>query len=165
MEIDILIEDDGWNEDALERLAGEAFAATLDALGLDPAAFAVSILACGDARIAELNAEFRGKPTPTNVLSWPSEERAAEAPGEMPDLPEAAPGGPSEELGDIALALGVISREAEEAGRPFEQHLAHLLVHGLMHLLGFDHITDADADLMEKLETAILARMGVPDPY
>jgi probable rRNA maturation factor len=165
MEIDILIEDDGWDEEVLERLAGEAFAAALDALGLDPAAFAVSILACGDARIAELNAEFRGKPVPTNVLSWPSEERAAETPGQMPDLPGPVPGGPPEELGDIALALGVISREAEEAGRPFEQHLAHLLVHGLMHLLGFDHIEDADADLMEKLETVILARMGVPDPY
>ena len=165
MDIDILIEDEGWHAPALEALAERACAATLQELGLDPDCFAVSILACDDARIGTLNAEFRGKPTPTNVLSWPAEDRAAETPGAMPALPEPDPSGPPEELGDIALALGVLTREAEAGGKPFEDHLAHLLVHGLLHLLGFDHITDPDAALMESLETRILARLGVPDPY
>ena len=165
MEIDILIEDDGWDKSALEALAAQACETTLDELGLEPQQYAVSILACGDERIATLNAEFRGKPAPTNVLSWPSEDRAAATPGEMPHLPHPNPVGPSEELGDIALALGVLTREALEGGKPFEHHLAHLLVHGLLHLLGFDHITDPDAALMEGIETRVLARLGVPDPY
>jgi probable rRNA maturation factor len=165
MEIDILIEDNGWDEAALEALAAQASEATLEELGLEPQQFTVSILACGDDRIATLNAEFRGKPAPTNVLSWPSAERAAAAPGEMPPLPRPKPVGPPEELGDIALALGVLTREAREGGKPFEHHLAHLLVHGLLHLLGFDHITDPDAALMEGIETRVLARLGVPDPY
>lgn len=168
MEIDILIEDDGWDAEALERLAGDALSVTLAELGLGPEGIAVSILACGDERIAALNAEFRGKPTPTNVLSWPSEDRAAEVAGEMPDLSDLAGlpvDRPPEELGDIALALGVLTREAEEAGKPFDHHLTHLLVHGVLHLLGFDHISDPDAALMEGLETRILARLGIPDPY
>jgi len=165
MEIDILIEDDGWHAAALEALTAAACAAVMAELQLDPARFAVSILACDDARIATLNAEFRGKPTPTNVLSWPSEDRAADAPGDMPHLPVVPADGPPEELGDIALALGVVTREAAEAGKPVDQHLTHLIVHGLLHLLGFDHTTDPDAALMEGLETRILATLGVPDPY
>ncbi|NKX43228.1 rRNA maturation RNase YbeY [Roseicyclus persicicus] len=165
MEIDILFEDDGWDEAGVTALAEAACTAALAELGLDPARFAVSILAAGDDRIAGLNAEFRGKPVPTNVLSWPAEERGAETPGAMPDLPDPDADGPPEELGDIALAQGVLAREAAEAGKPFDHHLAHLMVHGLLHLLGFDHIDDADAALMEGLETRILARLGVPDPY
>ncbi len=165
LEIDILIEDDAWSEDQLEAQAQAVFATTLEDLGLEPSQFSVSILACSDDRIAALNADFRDKPTPTNVLSWPSEDRAAPVAGEMPHLPPPNPVGPPEELGDIALAHGVLTREAVEAGRPFEHHLAHLLTHGLLHLLGFDHIQDADADLMEGIETRILARLGVPDPY
>jgi probable rRNA maturation factor len=165
MEIDILIESGDWSEDALETLAARAFDTALDELGLDPAQFTVSLLAAGNDRIAGLNAQFRGKPVPTNVLSWPSEERAAASPGEMPHLPRANPVGPPEELGDIALAYGVVAEEAAAAGKPFEHHVLHLLVHGLLHLLGFDHETDADAELMESLETRVLARLGVPDPY
>jgi probable rRNA maturation factor len=165
MDIDILIEDETWDEAALEALARTCCAQALAELGLDPDGFALSILACDDARIATLNAEFRGKPTPTNVLSWPAEDRAADAPGTMPHLPVAGADGAPEELGDIALALGVVTREAVEAGKPFEHHLAHLIVHGLLHLLGFDHMTDPDAALMEDLETRILARLGIPDPY
>jgi len=165
MDIDILIEDHGWNDTRLDAVARAACVATLADLGLAPEGFAVSILACGDDRIATLNAEFRGKPVPTNVLSWPSEDRAAARPGDMPRLPVAGADGPPEELGDIALSLGVLTREAAAAGRPFEQHLSHLTVHGLLHLLGFDHTTDPDAALMEGLETRILASLGVPDPY
>jgi probable rRNA maturation factor len=164
-EIDILIEAGGWSENMLDDLARQAFDAALDELGLDPDRFAVSLLACDDARIAALNEAFRGKPKPTNVLSWPSEERAAASPGEMPHLPRPDPVGPPLELGDIALAWETCALEAAELGRPMEHHLSHLLTHGLLHLLGFDHETDADAELMEGLETRMLARLGVPDPY
>ncbi|MBY6202087.1 rRNA maturation RNase YbeY [Maritalea mobilis] len=165
IDVDILIEADAWDETALETLAPKAFEAALVELALAPDGFAVSLLACDDDRIATLNAEFRGKPTPTNVLSWPSDERGAETPGDMPDLPTLTGDGPPEELGDIALAYQTCAREAAEAGKPLEDHLAHLLVHGLLHLLGFDHETDKDAELMEHLEVRILARLGVPDPY
>jgi len=165
MEIDILFEDPAWDATALAPLAQTACHAALVELGLMPDHFAVSILACDDDRIANLNAEFRGKPTPTNVLSWPSEDRAPELPGAMPDLPEINEDDPPEELGDIALAFGVLTREAAAADKPFDHHLTHLLVHGLLHLLGFDHINDADAALMEGFETRILARLGIPDPY
>jgi probable rRNA maturation factor len=165
MEIDILIEDPAWQATALEALAAAAFRASLAALELPAERFAVSVLACDDARIATLNQSFRAKPTPTNVLSWPAEDRAADRPGDMPQLPVVAAGDGPVELGDIAIAHGVITREASAAGIPFDHHLSHLLVHGLLHLLGFDHINDADADLMEGLETRILARLGIPDPY
>lgn len=165
MEIDILIEDPAWEATGLESLAAVAFRATLMALDLTPDRFAVSLLACDDTRISALNGQFRAKPTPTNVLSWPAEDRAAARPGDMPQLPHADADGPPVELGDIAITLGVVTREAAEAGKPFDDHLCHLLVHGLLHLLGFDHIRDADAALMEGLETTILARLGIPDPY
>ena len=165
MEIDILIEAGDWSETTLETLATRAFDTALDELGLEPDVFAVSLLAADDARIAALNGEFRGKPSPTNVLSWPSEERAAASPGEMPHLPRPVIPGPPTELGDIALGYETCAREAAETDRPLEHHLSHLLVHGLLHLLGFDHETDEDADLMEGLETRVLARLGVPDPY
>lgn len=164
MEIDILIEAHSWDDTGLDALAEVAFATTLRELGKEPALFAVSILACDDARIAMLNADFRGKAQATNVLSWPAEE-VETAPGDMPRLPMPEAGDPPHELGDIALAHETIAREAADAGRTFAQHLSHLLVHGLLHLLGFDHISDPDAELMEGLETRILARLGIPDPY
>lgn len=165
MEIDVLIEDDAWAALDLEAMAGAACAAVMDAFELEPSQFAFSILAADNARIAELNAEFRGKPTPTNVLSWPSEERAAAASGEMPHLPHPNPVGPPEELGDIALAFETCAAEATAAGKSLADHITHLIVHGAMHCLGFDHETNSDAALMEGLETRILARLGVPDPY
>ncbi len=164
MEIDILVEDASWDDVDLEAVAQKAGTATLNALGLMPEAFAVSILACDDDRIAALNADFRDKPTPTNVLSWPSEDRYV-AIGQMPLLPDSAASGPPSELGDIAIAHGVCTREAADMDRPFEHHVTHLLVHGMLHLLGFDHIVDADASLMEGIETRVLATLGVPDPY
>jgi probable rRNA maturation factor len=165
MELDILIEDTAWDALDLEAMARDATRATLHALSLDPDAYALSLLAADDARIAALNADFRGKPTPTNVLSWPAEERAAMTPGAMPDLPKADADCPPVELGDIALAHGTCAREAREGGKPLAHHTTHLIVHGLMHCLGFDHETEADAALMEQLETRILASLGVPDPY
>lgn len=119
----------------------------------------LALLACDDGRIAVLNADFRDKPTPTNVLSWPSEDRAAETPGGAPLAPE------DPELGDIAIAFDTCEREAAQAGKPMADHVTHLVVHGMLHLLGYDHIDDADAALMEGLETEILGKMGLSDPY
>ncbi len=159
MSVDIIVDSGGWDEGQLTALAKQATDATLSQLGLAPDAYEVSLLGCDDARIAELNRDFRDKPAPTNVLSWPSRDRAADTPGASPDLPDAG------ELGDIAIAYDTCAREAAEAARPFAAHVTHLLVHGTLHLLGYDHITDQDAALMEGLEVEILATLGLPDPY
>lgn len=163
--VDCLIEDDRWEAFGLEALASRAVTATLAELGLPARGLTLCLMGCDDARIAELNTEFRGKPVPTNVLSWPSEERAPDTPGARPDLPE--PGTPEdpEELGDIAIAYETCAREAAEAGKPMADHVTHLVVHGFLHLLGYDHIDDADATLMEATEVATLARLGLCDPY
>lgn len=164
--IEALIEDPAWAALGLDDLAETAAAATLRHLGLDPAGYEISLLGCGDARIAGLNADFRGKPTPTNVLSWPSADRAAARPGALPDLPgPGLAGGTPTELGDIAIAYGICAAEAAVAGIPLRQHVTHLVVHGVLHLLGFDHIDDAEAELMERIESAILTGMALPDPH
>ena len=144
-----------------EALAEKAARAALAQLEMDAQEWEIAVLACDDARIAKLNTEFRDKPTPTNVLSWPSEERGAEEDGGVPFPPE----GPDTELGDIAIAFETCEREATAAGKPMTEHVTHLVVHGVLHLLGYDHIRDKDATLMEGLETAILGKMGFSDPY
>ena len=160
MTVDLICEDARWGD--LEPLAERAAAAALLGVGLEPAAYEISILACDDARIAALNTDFRQKGTATNVLSWPSDERGAMAEGEMPSPPSL----PTEaELGDIAIAYDTCAREAAEAGKPFEDHVTHLIVHGTLHLLGFDHVRDGDATLMEGLESEILGKLDIPDPY
>ena len=161
MTTDILIEDDRWSAVDLAGLADRAAQATLAHLGLVPGDWEVVVLACDDARIAVLNAEFREKPTPTNVLSWPSEDRAADDPGAIPVPPE----GPDPELGDIAIAYDTCAREAVEAGKSLPDHATHLIVHGILHLLGYDHIRDKDATLMEETEVAILGKLGLDNPY
>lgn len=157
--IDVIVESETWDEDALMSLANTAIGATLAHFDLDAQSFEIALLACDDARIAELNGDFRAKPTPTNVLSWPSEERSPDVPGTHPEAPDDI------ELGDIAIAFETCTREAETQNKPFEAHVSHLLVHGTLHLLGYDHINDADALLMEQLEREILGKMGIPDPY
>lgn len=160
MTVDTIIEDPRWGDiDALAQIATDA---TLDRLGVESSVFEISVLACDDARIATLNADFRGKPRPTNVLSWPSAERGVAVAGEMPVMPQPGPDG---ELGDIAIAFDTCAREAAEAGKSMEDHTTHLLVHGTLHLLGFDHERDRDATLMEGLETEILGKLGIADPY
>lgn len=162
MTVDLIIEDPRWADADLAALAEQAVEAALHGVGLDPQAFEVSLLACDDARIAVLNAEFRDKGQPTNVLSWPSEERAPEVDGEPP----LAPSLPMDaELGDIAIAYDTCAREAKEGGIPFAHHVTHLLVHGTLHLLGYDHIRDGDAALMEGQEAQILRNLDIPDPY
>lgn len=153
---DCVIEDDRWTEAGLEALAGRAVAAALEWHGIGGE---VVVLGCDDARIAALNADFRGKPSATNVLSWPSVEHLPRDPGARPDLPEAG------ELGDIAIAFDTCTAEAEAQAKPFADHVSHLLVHATLHLLGYDHLNDADAELMESTERAILQQLQIPDPY
>ena len=160
--VDTVIEDDRWLDAGLEPLAEQAAEATLLHVGLDPEAWEIAVLGCDDARIAALNEDFRDKAAPTNVLSWPSEDRGAEIDGAMPDLPEA---GPDPELGDIAIAYDTCAKEAEAAGKPMRDHVTHLIVHGILHLLGYDHVRDKDATLMERTEVEILGKLGLPDPY
>ncbi|MBN2630125.1 MAG: rRNA maturation RNase YbeY [Rhodobacteraceae bacterium] len=163
--VDCVIEDPRWEAFGLELLAERAVRATLAHLGLPDEGFGVCVMGCDDARIAVLNAAFRGKPVPTNVLSWPSETLAEGTPGLAPATP--LPGTPDEpwSLGDIALAYDTCAREAQDAGKPLADHVTHLVVHGVLHLLGYDHIHDADAALMERHEVAILATLGLDDPY
>lgn len=165
MIVECLIEDQRWQALGLEALANAAAAGVVARLGLVPGACAISLLGCNDTRISELNADFRGKPQPTNVLSWPSVERGGERAGEMPRPPLADPAGEVIELGDIAIAYDICAVEAEEAGRSLRDHATHLVVHGTLHLLGFDHERDADAALMEKIEREVLGKLGVSDPY
>lgn len=108
----------------------------------------------GEAESQALNRDYRGKDYPTNVLSFPYD---------APPVP--LEDGEAEYLGDLVVCLPVVEREAAEQGKTPTQHWAHLLVHGLLHLQGYDHITDSEAEEMEALETAILARLGFPDPY
>lgn len=157
--IETVYEDERWEKRDLAPLAHRAATAALDHLKLDPTLYEISLLACDDARIAVLNQDFRGKPTPTNVLSWPSQDRAPSTAGGIPQQPERG------ELGDIAIAYEICAREAADQGIPFSDHVTHLIVHGVLHLLGYDHENDADATLMESLETSILAEMGIKDPY
>jgi probable rRNA maturation factor len=116
----------------------------------DPAA-EVSVLLCDDAVIAALNARWRGRDEPTNVLSFPAP-------------PAGDPAAPAH-LGDIAIACETVIREARDQNLPVAQHLVHLAVHGFLHLLGYDHLTDDEAERMERLEREILASLGIPDPY
>ncbi len=162
MAIDTISEDARWDAAGLEALAQTASIATLRHLGHDPDAFEIALLGCDDARIAILNADFREKPTATNVLSWPSRERSAANAGDPPLQPELPY---DEELGDIAISYETCQREAYEAGKPFDDHITHLVIHGILHLLGYDHIRDADATLMERIEVDILGKMGIGDPY
>lgn len=162
--IDISMEDARWQDLGLEALAERAFGAALGHLGVDAEECEISLLACNDARIAELNAEFREKDKATNVLSWPAEDLAAGTPGGTPLAPEPDFMGEIA-LGDIAIAYETCAREAAEAGKELQDHCTHLLVHGVLHLLGYDHISDEDAALMEGLETAVLGKMGIADPY
>ncbi|MBI1494275.1 rRNA maturation RNase YbeY [Halocynthiibacter styelae] len=157
---DVICEDPRWEEAGLEALsetAAQAVFAHLDLTG----DWEVVVMGCDDARIAVLNADFRDKDKATNVLSWPSEERAADDAGGQP----LSPVGPDPELGDIAISYDTCAREAAEAGKTFTDHVTHLAVHGILHLLGYDHIHDKDAALMEGLETEILGNLGIADPY
>jgi probable rRNA maturation factor len=112
----------------------------------------VNVLFTSDAEMRILNRDFRGKDAATNVLSFPAS-------------PMTTPEGSETHLGDIALAFETIEREANEQGKPLLHHVSHLIVHGTLHLLGYDHDSEEAADAMEQRERNILATLGIPDPY
>ena len=163
-DLNIVEEDARWSTLDLAALCQQAVTTTLKHLDVDPSAAEVSILACDNARISALNADYRGKPTPTNVLSWPAQERGAPVDGGNP-LPVEPDFDDVLELGDIAIAYDTCSTEAHAMGKPMADHVTHLLVHGVLHLLGYDHGRDADAVLMERIEVEVLGKMGLDDPY
>ena len=163
--VDCVFEDVRWQAFGLEELALRAVQATLAALKLPEAGFTLAVMGCDDARIATLNAEFRGKQKPTNVLSWPAWDLAPDLDGGQPEAPDQGDADDPESLGDIAIAFDTCAREATEAGKPMAAHVTHLIVHGLLHCLGYDHIRDSDAALMEGVEVRILATLGLSDPY
>ncbi|MGO3928974.1 rRNA maturation RNase YbeY [Rhodopseudomonas pseudopalustris] len=154
-EIDILVVADCWqSEDAPEQVVHDAIAAAAASVEADTGGAELAVMLTDDAGIQTLNANWRGFDKPTNVLSFPALQPTGK-------LPEGAP----RMLGDIAIAYQTTRREADEEGKPFNHHLSHLAVHGFLHLVGYDHETDSDAEEMEELERQILSRLGVPDPY
>jgi probable rRNA maturation factor len=145
LEVDIVAVSPLWR--GHENLLAQALAAAAAEEGKEGS---VSLLLGDDASVAALNAQFRGKNGPTNVLSFPA--------------PLAGPGA-ARFLGDIALAAETIVEEANFQGKRFEHHAAHLVVHGFLHLLGYDHIEPGEAERMEARERAILLILGIDDPY
>ena len=149
-DIDILIEAKGWEAiPDLEALVERAARAAL--LQADPKraqTASVAVLLCDDTAIRRLNRDFRALDKPTNVLSFP----ASPMPGE-------------DFLGDLALAFQTCAREARDEHKRIDHHICHLVVHGVLHLLGYDHETDDEADVMEAREVAILNALGIADPY
>ena len=141
--IDVEIEDEAWTQ-ALPDAADLALAAATAAV---TAAADLVVLLTDDATVRDLNARFRNKDAATNVLSFPAGDMAGD------------------HMGDVALAYGVCAREAAEQGKALAAHLQHLVAHGVLHLVGYDHEDDTDAEAMEAREREILAGLGLPDPY
>jgi probable rRNA maturation factor len=155
LSVTILVEDGDWSGfGKIERIVCCAAAALASdpRLVIEPASDASVVLA-SDALMRRLNRTYRGKDAATNVLSFPFR------------TPPGAVSQESTHLGDVVLAAETVGREAAERGIEPSHHLQHLVVHGLLHLLGYDHQTDSEAEAMENLETEILARIGVADPY
>jgi probable rRNA maturation factor len=151
MPLSIEVEDDGWVAvRGLKSLAQKAVDAALPAKEKKKE---ISILFAGDTALKVLNKDWRGKNMPTNVLSFP-------APDDVK-----LPRGAAMPLGDIALSFDTVAREAKESGKTLKHHTTHLIVHGVLHLLGYDHIHDADAAKMEAREVRILKKLGIADPY
>lgn len=152
--VDLLVAAGDWPEGeaaltALVETAVAAAAARADAEILDGSE--LSVVLTDDAGIRVLNARHRGIDKPTNVLSFPQDDPDADAYGPL--------------LGDVVIARETVDREAVDGGLPFRHHLAHMVVHGFLHLVGYDHMDDDEAEEMERLETAILAALDIPDPY
>jgi probable rRNA maturation factor len=154
LEIAASVEAGDWpSEEELTDVAGRAIAAALAELGVTPPdGCELSIVFTDDENIRQLNARWRGKDKPTNVLSFPA-------------FPVAKGGALPPMLGDIVIAFATVEREARDEGKTFEAHLLHLVVHGFLHLLGYDHEEEREAEEMERLERRILAALAIPDPY
>ncbi len=152
--IEVEVEDAAWGDLAgVEAIVVSAAEAVLtsqpsqDPFQRSNRAFDLTVLLTDDTTVRELNARFRNKDAATNVLSFPAAESA------------------QPHLGDVALAYGVCASEAAAQDKPLADHLSHLVVHGVLHLLGYDHQADAPAEAMEAMERDILFKLGVPDPY
>lgn len=154
IDIEITVEAGDWApEAALQALVERAIGAAAATIALQPdESGAVSLLFTGDAEIRVLNREWRGKDKPTNVLSFPAPDMIN--PG--PELPP---------LGDIIIAHETVAREAAEEAKTFDHHLTHLIVHGFLHIMGYDHETDEEAEEMEDLERKALQALAIDDPY
>jgi probable rRNA maturation factor len=154
LEIDLVQQAGDWPDHvALQHLIENAVHATLETASLScPAGAELSVVLSDDAHVQALNRQWRDIDTPTNVLSFPS---AAIEPGGMPEML----------LGDIVFAHETIVREAMAMGKTFNDHFTHLIVHGFLHIFGYDHQNDKDAKMMENLERRSLAALGLPDPY
>lgn len=153
IDIDIMIEAGPWpDESVLEDLVQKAVEAAWSNLGLERTPSELSVVFTDDASIKLLNAQWRDKDKATNVLSFPAfPVKAGSQPGPM--------------LGDIVIAYETVAREAADEGKPVNNHLTHLVVHGFLHLLGYDHETDVEAEEMERLEREILHALAISDPY
>jgi len=151
LHLDILVEEGDWS--AFEPIE-ETICAVADIVArrFDLANVEVAVALSSDERVRVLNRDYRGKDKPTNVLSFPTGSAV---------LPE----GSRRPLGDLILAAETVAREAAAENKPPHHHLQHLVLHGLLHLLGYDHETEAEALTMEALEVELLAELGVPDPY
>jgi probable rRNA maturation factor len=142
-------------EPGAETVIHRAIAAAAGMVDADVGEAEVAVMLTDDAGIRTLNNNWRGIDKPTNVLSFPAlQPSGADGPDDAPRM-----------LGDIAIAYETTRKEADDEQRPFDHHLSHLAVHGFLHLIGYDHENDADAETMEILEAAILAQLGIPDPY
>jgi probable rRNA maturation factor len=153
--IDVIVESPLWKAQrgfkaVLQRAIGEAAAMAATSGG------ELAIVLTDDSAIRALNRDWRGKDKPTNVLSFPAPAPSRTLPGK--------PGG-VRLIGDIVIAYETVEHEARADQRPFRHHLAHLAVHGFLHLVGHDHAAEAEADAMEALEIAVLARLDIPNPY
>jgi probable rRNA maturation factor len=152
---DVLIAADCWqNEANAEAVVQRAIAAAATFVELPAKETELAVMLADDARVRELNREWRGVDKATNVLSFPAEWHIGPDDDSAPRM-----------LGDIAIAYETTRAEAGAELKPFENHLSHLVVHGFLHLLDYDHIEDDEAEVMEGLERAILKKLGIPDPY
>ena len=160
MNLAISCEDESWHEDNVSKIVKECVNAVFDKFEYDTKAnIEICFLFTNDGEIQALNKTFRGVDKPTNVLSFPSfQDDPLE--GDETDQDEEPC-----VLGSVAVAYQTTAREAEEQGKLFEDHLKHLIVHSLLHLLGYDHINDNEAEEMESLEVEILQKINVGDPY
>ncbi len=165
--IEVVVQAEGWPEHDWQRLAERAVVEVICAAGhaemiIYATPVEIPIRLTSDAEVQVLNREYRGKDTPTNVLSFPMAS-ATEIKGLEGGHEEIA--GPEVLLGDVVLAHETCAREAVDKNIPLEAHAAHLIVHGTLHLLGYDHIADDDAAEMEALERRIMATLRLHNPY
>ena len=161
MSVDLIVEDARWKRLNLFSIANAAFHETLSQLNLRSENFICCILACSSEKIKGLNAQFRGKNNYTNVLSFPSKAENYDTKSSLKFKANADP----LELGDIAIAYDVCKKEADVSKIKFEDHVYHLIIHSVLHLLGYDHEEEINAAEMEKIEVQVLANLGISNPY